>query len=84
MMNSSVVTIKGQIVIPVDIRKKVGIHPGTKVFLEEKNGDIIVHPATAGFYDRHFGMFKGGGLLKALETERKKEKKHEDSKIAQK
>ena len=84
MMNSSVVTIKGQIVIPVEIRKKVGINPGTKVFLEEKNGDIIVHPATASFYDRYFGMFKNGGLLKALETERKKEKKREDSKIAQK
>ena len=84
MTGSSVVTIKGQIVIPVGIRKKVGIEKGTRVFLEEKNGDIIVHPVTPDFYDRCFGMFKGAGLLKALERERERDKRREDSKIGRK
>lgn len=81
MMEQSVVTFKGQIVIPSRLRKKVGIKQGTKVFLEEKNGDIIVHPATPEFYDRTFGILKGGGLVKALEESRRKEKEHEERKI---
>lgn len=67
--------------IPVRIRKKVGIKEGTKVFFEEKNGDVIVHPATPEFYERMCGILKGGGLLKTLEEERRKEKEHEDRKF---
>ena len=81
MLQSSIVTVKGQIVIPIEIRQKIGIRKGTRVFLEEKNGDIIVHPSTPEFYDRHFGMLKGSGLTKALMEERRQEKKHEDVKF---
>ncbi len=80
-METSVVTFKGQIVIPVKLRKKVGIKKGTKVFLEEKNGDIIVHPATPEFYDRTFGILKGSGLVKDLEESRRKDKEREESRI---
>ena len=80
-METSVVTIKGQIIIPVRLRKKAGIKKGTRVFLEEKDGDIIVHPVTAVFYERTYGILKGGGLVKLLEEERRKEKGHEDRKI---
>ena len=81
MTGSSVVTLKGQIVIPVGIRKKVGIQKGTRVFLEEKNGDIIVHPVTPDFYRRNCGVLKGGGLTKVLLEERRKEKLREESKF---
>ena len=81
MMEQSVVTFKGQIVIPSRLRKKVGIKQGTRVFLEEKNGDIIVHPATPEFYDRTRGILKGGGLVKLLEESRRKEKEHEERKF---
>ncbi len=80
-METSIVTFKGQIVIPVSLRRKTGIKKGTRVFLEEKAGDIIVHPATTEFYERNFGILKGGGLVKALEESRKKEKEHEERKI---
>ncbi len=80
-MKSSTVTVKGQIVIPIDLRKMTGIHAGTKVFLEEKNGDVIVHPATSQLCERTFGILKGGGLLKALLESRRQEKKHEESKF---
>lgn len=83
-MQSSVVTVKGQIVIPAPIRKKVGLKKGTRVFIEEKNGDIVVHPATDNFYDRCLGMFKGSGLLKLLESERRNEKKREDLRLGKK
>lgn len=80
-METSVVTIKGQIVIPSRLRKLVGIKKGTRVFLEEKNGDIIIHPATPEFYDRNWGILKGGGLVKSLEESRHKDKGIEESKI---
>lgn len=80
-METSVVTVKGQIVIPAKLRKKAGIRKGTRVFLEEKDGDIIVHPATPEFYDRTYGVLKGGGLVKTLEESRRKEKEREESKI---
>lgn len=81
MTYSSVVTIKGQIVIPVAIRNKIGIHKGTKVLLEEKDGNILVHPVTEDFYRKTFGIFKNSGLLKALEESRRHEKEHEDKKF---
>ena len=84
MMNASVVTVKGQIVIPVEIRRKTGIQRGTRVFLEEKNGDIIIHPATSNFYEHTCGILKGGGLTKMLLAERRKEKADEESKFAKK
>ena len=81
-MEEIVVKKKGLIVIPVKLRKKVGIKEGTRVFLEEKNGEIIMHPATPEFYDRTFGILKGGGLVKALEESRRKDKEIEERKIA--
>ncbi len=77
MKQTSIVTVKGQIVIPAKLRKKVGIKKGMKVFMEEKNGDIIVHPATPDFYERMFGVLKGGHLTKALEESRQKDKEKE-------
>ena len=81
-MEKALVTRKGQLVIPVKLRRKVGIKGGTQVFMEEKNGDIILHAATPEFYRRMCGILKGGGLVKALEESRRKEKEHEDRKIA--
>lgn len=77
-MKASTVTTKGQVVIPALLRKKVGIKPGTTVFLEEKNGDVVIHPATPNFFERHYGLLKGKGLIKLLERERAKEKEHEE------
>ena len=77
MKRTSVVTIKGQIVIPANLRKKVGIKRGMKVFIEERNGDIIVHPATPDFYERMYGVLKGSKLTKALEESRQKDKEKE-------
>lgn len=82
MMKTSVVTVKGQIVIPSVLRQKVGLKKGTRVYLEEKNGDIIIHPVNESFYDQTFGIFKGGKLTEILSQERRKEIKREAVKIA--
>jgi len=41
-MNSSAVTIKGQITIPANIRKKLGLHPGDKVGFYIEDDHIIL------------------------------------------
>lgn len=80
-MEKTVMKRKGLIVIPVKLRKKVGMTEGTRIFLEEKNGNIVLHPATPEFYDKTCGILKGSGLVKALEEFRREEKEHEERKI---
>ena len=67
--------------IPVEFRRKLGIKKGTRVFFEEKNNDIIIHPITASFYDRYCGFLRGSYLLKALKQSRRSEKQHERRKF---
>jgi len=38
------VTVKGQVVIPAKIRHRLGIKKGTKLFFEERKGEIILRP----------------------------------------
>ncbi len=41
-MNSSALTVKGQVTIPAVIRKKLGLHPGDKIgFLIEDNHVVL-------------------------------------------
>jgi len=70
-----VVTVKGQIVIPSKLRRKLGIQRGTQVFLYERNGEIVIRPVTDE-YIRNMAGLTGtkGKLLKALRDEKAKEK----------
>ena len=69
-------TIKGQIVIPADIRKKFKIKKGTRVNVYEKENKIIVEPLPDDPVKEGRGMLKTQGrVLKALMKDRKKEAK---------
>ena len=74
-MEKSVVTVKGQIVIPFKLRRKFGIKKGTQVSLYEKNGEIVIKPITDE-YIRSMAGITGtkGKLLKALKEEKAKER----------
>ena len=69
-------TVKGQIVIPAAVRRKLGIKEGTRIQIEvdEKNLAIILHPITREYIHNLRGSLKGGGALKILEEERRKER----------
>ena len=69
-------TIKGQIVIPSSVRRKLGIKEGTRIQIEldEKNQRIILKPITREYIHSLRGSLKGGGALKTLEEERRKER----------
>ena len=77
----STVTVKGQVVIPAKLRKQVGLKKGSRVYMEERNGDIIIHPATPEFYDRACGILKGRKLTEALTESRQEDRVAEERKI---
>jgi AbrB family looped-hinge helix DNA binding protein len=74
-------TEKGQVVIPVRIRRRLGIKKGTKFHVEERNGEIILRPLNRDYFQRMSGILKGGGLIKALEASRTEDLRREEEKI---
>ena len=79
-METSIVTIKGQIVIPAKIRRKIGLKKGTKVAITEKGNGFMVEPLNKQYFEKFAGILKGKGKAsKALLEERRKDKEREDS-----
>lgn len=72
------ITKKGQIVIPVELRRKYDISAGTTIRVDDDDGKIILTPVTPDYIGELRGITKGSGALKIVEQERKKERKHED------
>ena len=51
-MATAAVTSKGQITIPVEVRKKLGLKAGDRVrFIEGENGEYILRPKTRSIMD---------------------------------
>jgi len=55
-MESSVITTKGQIVIPKGIREKYKLGPGTKIFFEETSNGINLKHVDANFIKKAKGI----------------------------
>ncbi len=72
----TIATVKGQIVIPSSVRRKLSIKPGTRIEIEvdEEHQRIILTPITREYVHSLRGKYKGKGLLKALMTEKKRER----------
>lgn len=56
---TSVVTSKGQLVIPATLRRRLGIRQGTTVVFIEENGRLILQPVTSEFVRGLRGAVKG-------------------------
>lgn len=51
-MSSATVTSKGQVTIPVDVRTKLGLRPGSRLaFVPTETGGYEIHPETASIKD---------------------------------
>jgi len=73
--NVSRVTQRGRIVIPVELRNKLGIHRGTAVTFLEEDGRLILQPITKKYVAKLRGVLKGEpSMLKTLLRERKRER----------
>jgi AbrB family looped-hinge helix DNA binding protein len=57
-MDTASVTSKGQLVIPVRLRRKYGIEPGTKVRFVERDHEILIRPVTKEYVGSLCGLFK--------------------------
>ena len=74
-MDKTIVTAKGQVVIPSELRQRFGIKKGTQVCLYENNDAIVIKPITDEYIQKMAG-FTGtkGKLLKALMAEKAKKR----------
>ena len=80
-MTTTVVTTKGQIVIPSMIRRHLNLKKGTKLCVTEEGDKIVLQPLTPDYFDKMAGILGSKGkLTKILMEERAKEKAHEDKK----
>ncbi len=74
-VETSVVTTKGQLVIPARLRRRFGIKKGPIVSFVEDNGRIIVQPVTRDFIHGLRGSLRGEpSALDHLLQERKRER----------
>ena len=81
MRNSAVISSKGQIVIPAQLRKKYRLNEGVRViFSEDNQGRLTLEPSIWEEIRALEGMGRGFGLLEALAEERRKERAREDAK----
>jgi AbrB family looped-hinge helix DNA binding protein len=71
------VSVKGQIVIPVALRRKYGIKNGTKIIVTDVGDAIVLKPVTEQYLKNLQGSLKGKGGLKVLLDERRKDKERE-------
>ena len=74
-IETSVVTTKGQLVIPASLRRRFGIKKGTRVTFVEDAGRIIVQPVTREFISGLRGSLKAEpSARKGLLDERKRDR----------
>ena len=74
-MHKSVVTAKGQIVIPAKLRRKHGIKKGTPVSIFERGTEIVIQPLTDEYIRSLRGIARDwGDLLGELRKEKAKER----------
>ena len=77
-MTTTIVTTKGQIVIPAKIRRRLNIKRGTRLYIEERGDELIIKAVTPGYFEKIAGVLQTKGKLsKALLEERAKDKERE-------
>ena len=81
-METSVLTSKGQLLIPKRLRNKYGIKSGIKVAFEETSHGLIIKPMDEHYFESLAGLLKDS-LPSTAEFMKMKqeEKKLEDQKI---
>lgn len=81
-MNKAVVSAKGQVVIPAELRRKYGIKARTKICFLERGHEMILQPVTTEYFRSLVGMFKSKtSMTKTLLRERARDKKREEAKF---
>lgn len=81
-METGTVTSKGQLVIPIRLRRRYGIKAGTRVRFIEKGQEIVLQPLTPAYIRSLRGLLKDyPSLTRELLEERAKDKEREEAKF---
>lgn len=82
-METSILTSKGQLLIPKRLRAKYGIEAGKKVaFVETPNG-VMLKPMDENFFNQFVGMFKEEApSLKEYKRWKKEDQAKEEKQIS--
>ncbi|MBM3710408.1 MAG: AbrB/MazE/SpoVT family DNA-binding domain-containing protein [Actinobacteria bacterium] len=77
-MATATVSAKGQIVIPSAIRKRYNIKKGVKLYIEERDGELVFKAVTPEYIKKVSGVLNTKGKLsKLLLKERLEDRKRE-------
>lgn len=62
------ISSKGQITVPVDVRNRLGLHPGTVVTFEVRENSVLMRKGLAGMHpvDRVYGTLRLSRPVDAL------------------
>jgi AbrB family looped-hinge helix DNA binding protein len=70
----AILSQKGWVVIPAELRKKYGLKPGMRLQFVDYGGMLALIPEVANVVEATAGMLKGGGsLTEALLAEHRRE-----------
>jgi len=69
----TVVTTKGQIVIPSKIRQRLKIKKGIKLYIEERGDELILKPVTPAYFEKIAGVLPTKGKLSTALLEERSE-----------
>ena len=74
-METAVITSKGQVVIPVKIRRRYGMKNGSKVAFIEQGDKVIIQPLDKEYFNKLAGILdEKGKMIKSLMDDKKKER----------
>ena len=74
-METSVLTSKGQLLIPKRLKTKYGVKSGVKVVFEETDKGVLLTPMNEQYFKSFAGILKGTGNLKEDIKQMKDEEK---------
>jgi bifunctional DNA-binding transcriptional regulator/antitoxin component of YhaV-PrlF toxin-antitoxin module len=78
----TIISSKGQVVIPVELREQYGLDKGTRAVWTEDKGRLVLTPITERRLDEIMGFLKPGpgepSMFEELFAEREREHKRED------
>ena len=79
-MKTATLSVKGQIVVPAKLRKRLGLKKGSRVVIIEEPDGFSVRPVEREYFEQYAGLLPGKGrAAKMLLKDRRKEREREDS-----
>ena len=78
MRSTAVISSKGQIVIPANLRKRYRLREGTTVVFQEERGRVVLEPNNFEAIYALQGSLREFPIEASLEEERRAERRRED------